>query len=65
MLDKKRAFKKPTKIKEFNFTASKKVPRLDYLERDNDEKLREKDAQNNALKNTNKRNLARMRRQQS
>jgi hypothetical protein len=61
MLDKKRAFKKPTKINEFNFTASKKVPRLDYLEKENEDKLREKDAQNNALKNINSKNLERMR----
>lgn len=65
MLDKKRAFKKPTKIREFNFTASKKVPRLDYLEKDNEDKLREKEAQDNALKRINSKNLARMRREQS
>lgn len=64
MLDKKRAFKKPTQIKEFNFTASKKVPRLDYLERENEEKLREKDAQQNAMKEINSRNLERMKRQE-
>ena len=40
------------------------MPRLDYLERENEEKLREKDAQQNAMKEINSRNLERMKRQE-
>ena len=61
MLDKKRSYKKPTKIKEFRFSSTKRVPKIDYLEYENDQKQREFYAQQEALKNTNKKNLQKMR----
>ena len=62
MLDKKRAYKKPTKIKEFNFSSTKRVPDIDYLRAENDQKLREYVAEQDAIKYKNKKNLEKMRR---
>lgn len=42
MLDKKRAYKKPTQIKEFRFSSTSRVPKIDYLEKENEEKRKEK-----------------------
>lgn len=58
LLDKTRSHKKPTQPMPFNFEANKKIPRIDYLENDNERIKRDKDIQLMRQKNQN--NLAKV-----